>query len=181
MSPYDDNWIGEPADLIKGIMSKLAEKLNIIVIKESNQWVGQVLEFDLASQAPTLALLGQEMFRIILVAKMVIDEKKGLNPFEAAKPAPKEYWDRWTTSTTKVDWPTPDFDYTGITPIPAIEAPNCAGGLERHRRDIFGHGQWFGCSVFGAYLTKTICGKQVPAIFDLAFMCHKIGTHQPAH
>lgn len=69
-------------------------RIHVLVRRESDWWVAQCLEYDIAAQARTLPDLRYEFFRTFF-AHLFIHEECGLDPFERLSPAPQPYWDEW--------------------------------------------------------------------------------------
>ena len=66
--------------------------LSVLLLKESDNWVAQCLEYDVATQAKTIqeAIKSfKETFINQLILYFDIDE----DPLQVLEPAPKYYWD----------------------------------------------------------------------------------------
>src|SRR6266542_2500761 len=68
--------------------------LKVIYLPEGNAWVAQCLEHDIAAQGKTLPE-AEDAFRRTLLAQVVLDIRKGREPLEDIKAAPKMYWRKW--------------------------------------------------------------------------------------
>jgi hypothetical protein len=64
-------------------------------------WVAQCLEYDLATQAPTIDALNYETQRLF-VAHIASAESEGLTPFECLPPAPQWYWKKFQSIETEL-------------------------------------------------------------------------------
>ena len=69
------------------IMNK---RLNFLIFKEDGWWIAQCLEYDIAAQARTIPDIQYEIQRI-LVGRIAMSEKLGIDPFKDIPPAPVEY------------------------------------------------------------------------------------------
>jgi len=65
--------------------------LRVIYLRETDYWVAQCLEHDIAAQGKTLSEV-EDAFRKTLVGQIVLDLRKGREPLEDIKPAPSIYW-----------------------------------------------------------------------------------------
>jgi len=67
-------------------------KLRVIVFREGDWWVAQILEHNLATAARSLDLIPAELERFLAV-QIVGSLESGIKPFEDLPPAPKRFWD----------------------------------------------------------------------------------------
>ena len=65
--------------------------LRVIYLRETDYWVAQCLEHDIAAQGKTLSEV-EDAFRKTLVGQIILDLRKGREPLEDIKPAPSMYW-----------------------------------------------------------------------------------------
>lgn len=65
--------------------------LRVVYLREGDSWIAQCLEHDIAAQGKTLPDV-EEAFRRTVVGQIMLDLRKGREPFEGIKPAPKMYW-----------------------------------------------------------------------------------------
>ncbi len=84
------------------------ETLSVIVLKEGNYLVAQVLEFDMATQASNWEDLQYEIQRI-LAAHVSASQERGLTPFPA-QPAPQCYKDQYDTAMYTQGYTVSKFD-----------------------------------------------------------------------
>ena len=66
-------------------------RVHVVVFREGDWWVGQCLEYDIATQAKTLTDLHYEVGRL-LVGHYAVAIERGWTPFESVPPAPARHW-----------------------------------------------------------------------------------------
>jgi hypothetical protein len=66
--------------------------IRTVVFQEEGWYVAQCLDVDLATQAKSLEALYVALEQLLL-GRILVSEKLGLQPFENLPPAPKRYWD----------------------------------------------------------------------------------------
>ena len=76
--------------------------VSFVLIQRGDCWSAQCLEYDIATQAPSLPALQKEIDRF-LAAHVVVSAKLGREPFAGLKPAPQKYWDMFRSSEVKVE------------------------------------------------------------------------------
>ena len=64
----------------------------MVIFKDGNWWIAQCLNYDIAALAGTLEDVLYEIQRM-LVGRIIMAEKLGIDPFEGIPPAPKWYRD----------------------------------------------------------------------------------------
>ena len=64
--------------------------LSVLCIEEGEGWSAQCLEYDLATQAPTLPALYAEVERMI-TGTILVSLELGLEPFADIDPAPQRF------------------------------------------------------------------------------------------
>lgn len=67
--------------------------ISVLIERQGDWWVAQVLQFDLATQARNLGDIHYEIERM-LVAHIVCCEDAGIEPFQIP-PAPQDVWERF--------------------------------------------------------------------------------------
>lgn len=70
----------------------MKEQLDLLIFKEADWWVAQCLNYDIAAQARTIPDVQYEIQRM-LVGRIVMAEKLGIDPFEGVSPAPNMYFE----------------------------------------------------------------------------------------
>jgi len=65
--------------------------VRVLFLKEGDAWVAQCLEYDIAAQAKTLPE-AEQAFERTLVGQIMLDLRRGKEPFSGTKPAPRMYW-----------------------------------------------------------------------------------------
>ena len=68
----------------------MGKKLNLLLFKEDGWWVAQCLNYDIAAQARTMPDAQYEIQRMI-VGRVMMADKLGIDPFEGLQEAPAEY------------------------------------------------------------------------------------------
>jgi hypothetical protein len=76
--------------------------ISAIAFQESDGWVAQCLQYDIAVQAKTLPELQYELQRV-LVSHIVISEESGQEPFAGLRPAPGKFWEMYERAKTRVE------------------------------------------------------------------------------
>jgi hypothetical protein len=62
--------------------------------REANAWIAQCLEYDIAAQGKSLHDVEQAFERTV-VGQIMLDIRKGRDPFEGIRPAPRFYWHKF--------------------------------------------------------------------------------------
>lgn len=91
--------------------------IHAVAFQNGASWVAQCLEFDIATQAPSLDGLMYELQRI-LVGHVFVARQEKQEPFERIPKAPQRYWEMYSQARTKVA-PVRPADLS----IPAEEVP----------------------------------------------------------
>lgn len=78
------------------------ERVQVVVFREGDWWVGQCLEYDIAAQAKTLSDLHYEVGRL-LVAHYAVAAERGRRPFEDVPPAPERYWRLFNQAKSRLE------------------------------------------------------------------------------
>ena len=98
-------------------MKTMSKTLHILIIKQSEWWVAQCLEYDLAAQARTLKDVQYE-FQRIFFGRLLVARELDIDPFEAIPSAPS-YYDsiyRDTNKTIKLELKPMENPPTDISP-----------------------------------------------------------------
>lgn len=66
--------------------------IRTVLFKEGDWWVAQCLDVDIAAQAHSEKELYDELWRL-LIGRILVSERLGVEPFASLPPAPKRYWD----------------------------------------------------------------------------------------
>jgi hypothetical protein len=78
--------------------------LRILFIEDDSGWSAQCLEYDIATQAGTLADLFHEVERM-LVAHVALAAETGREPFAGIRRAPEKYWQIFERSQIRMERP----------------------------------------------------------------------------
>lgn len=68
--------------------------IRVIYLRENDTWVAQCLEYDVAAQGKTLSEV-EDAFRKTITGQIILDLRKGREPFEGIRPAPRAYWQKF--------------------------------------------------------------------------------------
>jgi len=71
----------------------MKKQLNLLIFKEDDWWIAQCLNYDIAAQARTLSDVQYEIQRV-LVGRIAMAEKLGIDPFKGIPPAPEMYYNK---------------------------------------------------------------------------------------
>jgi predicted RNase H-like HicB family nuclease len=77
-------------------------QIRAVVLQEGDWWVAQCLDYDIATQAKTIAELYDELERV-LMGHMVMAREAGVAPFSGIPRAPKRYWDLFRDARLKLE------------------------------------------------------------------------------
>jgi hypothetical protein len=76
-------------------------RLDVLVMREpvgkGQCWVAQCLQYDIVAQADTINAL-QATFLNALEANIILGLRRGVEPLSNLKPAPKYYWDQYSSA-----------------------------------------------------------------------------------
>lgn len=72
---------------------QISLSFTVLLFQESEWWVAQCLEYDIAAQGKTVAEV-KDSFIKTLAGQMVVDVRNGNRPLEGIQRAPKYYWDK---------------------------------------------------------------------------------------
>ena len=93
--------------------------LRIVYLPEGNSWIAQCLEHDIAAQGKTLQE-AEDAFRKTIVGQVILDLRKGREPLEGIKPAPRLYWRKFDEGVRLGVDPTIDLP-TDVPPAYMVE------------------------------------------------------------
>ena len=77
--------------------------LSVLLLKaENGGWVAQCLEYDLAAQGSTLAIV-KDAFARTVVGQMLVDIEHNIEPLSSFAPAPSNYWETFRKAERLAD------------------------------------------------------------------------------
>lgn len=76
-------------------------KIHVVVFRNGDLFVAQCLEYDIATQAPTVPKILYEVERII-AAHLLMAEKEGGEPFAHLPKAPKRFWQMYKDANARL-------------------------------------------------------------------------------
>lgn len=77
--------------------------IHVVIFQRDKWWVAQCLQYDIGAQAMNVSELLYQLQRS-LIGHLAICYKEGIEPFEALKSAPREYWDKWEGAKITLDY-----------------------------------------------------------------------------
>lgn len=95
--------------------------VKVLLTQRGEWWIAQCLEYDIATQARSLPALQKEIERV-LAAHVAISTELGREPFAGLKPAPKEFWDLFSSSETRLADKPPASGRMAISPQMRVAA-----------------------------------------------------------
>lgn len=77
-------------------------RIRAVVFESDGDWIAQCLEYDIATQAPTLDALLYELERILVAHLFVAEREKRVDPFADIPPAPRRFWEMYNRAQRPV-------------------------------------------------------------------------------
>jgi predicted RNase H-like HicB family nuclease len=77
-------------------------EIRAIALQEDGWWVAQCLEYDIATQARTLADLERDLQQMI-ETHILLGRERGRPPFESIGKAPDRFWKMWDKAEFRLE------------------------------------------------------------------------------
>lgn len=68
--------------------------VKVLFMREGEAWIAQCLEHDIAAQGKTLHE-AEEIFGRTFVGQLMLDFRRGKEPLQGVRPAPRTYWQKF--------------------------------------------------------------------------------------
>ena len=82
-------------------MTKHNFKVRVLLYQDSNFWVTQGLEYDIATQGTTIQL-ALDSFERVFLGQISLDINNGLEPLQNTEPAPKEWFETFESTQQRM-------------------------------------------------------------------------------
>lgn len=87
--------------VLMGQVSFNAIRIVVYRYKRNDNWIAQCLEYDLATQAPTLADIHREI-RMLLLGHIAACKAENMTPFEGVPKAPDVFFKMWDAALSEI-------------------------------------------------------------------------------